>query len=50
MFRNVYREWIGQHQRVEVYDSHQLFGERCYDKTVDAQDPWEQGPLIEDAR
>jgi lysophospholipase L1-like esterase len=47
--RTVYLAWVGVNQRVTVYDSHKLFGLRCDDKTVDAQDPWGEGALIEDA-
>ena len=39
--RQVYREWKGKNNRVDVYDSHAaLFGNHCESRNTDCQDPY----------
>lgn len=48
--RSAYRQWVGRHPRVSLWDSQaDLFGTSADDKAVDAQDPEGQGALLDDS-
>jgi hypothetical protein len=49
LIRAAYLAWTNRHPRVAVWDSAELFGTSCNDKTVNSQDPEGQGALLDDS-